>query len=81
MKIQILNDGRVFQGTPMQIVEAMHYRAFGQESRTLSEYIDFMLEQISRMNELALTADGETDEEKANAFVDAILEAGLARRL
>ena len=26
MIIQILSDDRVFQGTPLQIVEAMHYR-------------------------------------------------------
>jgi ribose 5-phosphate isomerase len=81
MRIKITSDGRVLEGTAKQIVEAMHYVAFGQEQRTLSEYIDWAVDQASRMNELDLKVDGETDEEKAASLVEAMLGAGLAEKV
>ena len=42
MKIRINADGRVLQGTPKRIVQAMQSIAFGQEDRTLGEYIDWV---------------------------------------
>ena len=81
MRIKITSDGRVLEGTAKQIVEAMHYVAFGQEQRTLSEYIDWAVDQASRMNEIDLKVEGETDEEKAASLVDAMLEAGLAEKV
>ena len=41
MRIRMMADGRVLEGTAKQIAEAMHALAFGQESRSLSEYIDW----------------------------------------
>ena len=81
MRIKITSDGRVLEGTAKQIVEAMHYVAFGQEQRTLGEYIDWAVDQASRMNELDLKVEGETDEEKAASLIEAMLRAGLAERL
>jgi hypothetical protein len=81
MRIKITSDGRVLEGTAKQIVEAMHYVAFGQEQRTLSEYIDWAVDQASRMNELDLKVEGETDEEKAASLVEAMLGAGLAEKV
>ena len=81
MRIKITSDGRVLEGTAKQIVEAMHYVAFGQEQRTLSEYIDWAVDQASRMNELDLKVDGDTDEEKAASLVEAMLGAGLAEKV
>ena len=81
MRIKITADGRVLQGTAKQIVEAMQYVAFGQQDRTLTEYIDWAAEQASRMNEVDLRITGSTDEERAESLVRAMLEAGLAERL
>ncbi len=81
MRIRITSDGRVLEGTAKQIVEAMHYVAFGQEQRTLSEYIDWAVDQASRMNELDLKVEGETDDEKAASLVEAMLGAGLAEKV
>lgn len=50
----------------------MHKKAVGQKDRTLSEYIDWAVDQARRMNE---------DDEKARSLVRAMLEAGLAERL
>jgi hypothetical protein len=73
--------GRVLEGTAKQIAEAMHALAFGQENRTLSEYIDWAVDQARRMNEIEMQVEGDTDDEKARSLVRAMLEAGLAERL
>ena len=78
MKIRINADGRVLQGTPKQIVEAMQSIAFGQEDRTLGEYIDWAVDQLQRMEGVALQVEGETDEEKAASLVAAMLKMDLA---
>jgi hypothetical protein len=59
----------------------MHALAFGQENRTLSEYIDWAVDQARRMNEIDLDVTGATDDDKANALVRAMLAAGLAQKL
>ena len=59
----------------------MHALAFGQENRTLSEYIDWAVDQARRMNEIDLDVIGATDDDKANALVRAMLAAGLAQKL
>jgi hypothetical protein len=59
----------------------MHALAFGQENRTLSEYIDWAVDQARRMNEIDLDVTGATDDDKASALVRAMLAAGLAQKL
>ena len=80
MRIRMMADGRVLEGTAKQIAESMHALAFGQENRTLSEYIDWAVDQARRMNEIDLDVTGATDD-KANALVRAMLAAGLAQKL
>ncbi len=81
MKIRMMSDGRVFQGTPKQIVEAMQYIAFGQENRTLGEYIDWLVDQVQRLESIDLKVEGGTDEEKAASLVQAMMGAGLAQKM
>lgn len=81
MRIRMMADGRVLEGTAKQIAEAMHALAFGQKDRTLSEYIDWAVDQARRMNEIDMQVEGDTDDEKAKSLVRAMLEAGLAERL
>ncbi len=81
MRIRMLRDGRVFQGTPKQIVEAMQYIAFGQENRTLGEYIDWLVDQVQRLESIDLKVEGETDEDKAASLVQAMMGAGLAEKM
>ena len=81
MRIRMMADGRVLEGTAKQIAEAMHALAFGQENRTLSKYIDWAVGQARRMNEIDLEVEGETDDEKAQSLVRAMLAAGLAEKL
>ncbi len=81
MRIRMLRDGRVFQGTPKQIVEAMQYIAFGQENRTLGEYIDWLVDQVQRLESIDLKVEGETDEDKAASLVQAMMGSGLAEKM
>ena len=81
MRIRRMADGRVLEGTAKQIAEAMHALAVGQENRTLSEYIDWAVDQARRMNEIDLEVEGDTDDEKAQSLVRAMLAAGLAEKL
>ena len=81
MRIRGMSDGRVLEGTAKQIVEAMQYIAFGQETRTLGEYIDWLTDQVERLEQTALRVDGDTDEEKAASLVQAMLGAGLAEKV
>jgi hypothetical protein len=59
----------------------VHKKAFGQENRALSEYIDWAVDQARHMNEIDMQVEGDTDDEKAKSLVRAMLEAGLAKRL
>ncbi len=81
MRIRMMADGRVLEGTAKQIAEAMHALAFGQENRTLSGYIDWAIDQARRMNEIDMQVEGDTDDEEARSLVRAMLEAGLAEKL
>ena len=80
MRIRMMSDGRVFQGTAKQIVEAMKYIAFGQEHRSLGEYIDWLVDQVQRLESTELKVEGDTDEEKAASLVQAMLGSGLAEK-
>ncbi len=80
MRIQ-MNDGRVLEGTPVQIVGEMQYLAFGQEGKTLGEYVDWVVAQLERLGGARLAVTGKTDEEKAGSLVQEMLGAGLATEL
>jgi hypothetical protein len=79
MKI-VMRDGRVFQGTALQIVKAMQDIAFGVEQMTLDQYIDWVVQNAQRFEEVELKVAGETTEERATALVDEMLVKGLAAR-
>lgn len=59
----------------------MQYIAFGQENRTLGEYIDWLVDQVERLESTSLSIEGDTDEEKAASPVQAMLGSGLAEKV
>ena len=81
MRIRLNADGRVLQGTPIQIVQAMHSIAFGADGLSLSDYIDWACEHAARMMDVQIEVAPGADEERAASFVDAMVEAELAVRL
>jgi hypothetical protein len=64
MKI-VMRDGRVFQGTALQIVKAMQDIAFGVEDFTVPKYIDWVVANARKFEEVELDVKGATDEEQA----------------
>jgi hypothetical protein len=81
MRIEIVGDGHIFQGTAKQIVAQMHSLAFAAQHLSLREYIDWNVAKIERGFEVKLTVTGETDEERAKSFLDEMIGRGYAREI
>jgi len=79
MKI-VMRDDRVFQGTPLQIVQAMKAIAFGVEELTLAQYVEWVVANARKFEEVELTVTGKTDDELAASLVDEMLRVALARK-
>ena len=79
MKIT-MRDGRVFQGTALQIVTAMHDIACGVDDFTVPESIDWVVANARRFEEVELKVEGASDEEKAKSLVEEMVRVGLAAR-
>jgi hypothetical protein len=77
MKI-VMRDGRVFQGTPLQIVKAMQDIAFGVGDFTVPAYIAWVVDNARRFEGVELAVRGEADDERAASLVEAMLSTGLA---
>ncbi len=80
MKI-VMRDGRVFQGTALQIVRAMQDIAFGVQDFTIPKYVEWVAANARKFEEVELNVKGETDEELAVSLVDEMLRTGLTRRM
>ncbi len=76
----VMRDGRVFRGTAVQIVKAMQDIAFGVEQFTLSQYIDWVVANAMKFEEVELKVTGETDEEKAASLVAEMIRTRLTKR-
>jgi hypothetical protein len=75
-----MRDGRLFQGTAVQIVRAMQDIAMPAQHLTITEYIDWVVGNTRRFEEVELEIKGESDDERAKCLVDEMLRVGLARR-
>jgi hypothetical protein len=81
MRIEVVGEGHIFQGTAKQIVAQMHSLAFGAQHLSLREYIDWNVANIGRGVSVEILVTGETDEERAGSFLGAMIEHGYARSL
>jgi len=77
MKIT-MRDGRVFHGTALQIVKAMQDIAFGVEQMTVDQYIDWVIDNARRFEEVELQAAGGSTDERAKSLVEEMVAKGLA---
>jgi hypothetical protein len=81
VRIEVVGDGHVCEGTPKQILMQMKSLAFGAEHQTLREYIEDNVANIARGFGIQSRLTGETDEELAESFVQQMLDGGYARKL
>ena len=79
MKIT-MRDDREFVGTPVQIVRAMKDIAFGVEHLNLAQYIEWVVANAKKFEEVELKVTGKTDDELSAGLVDQMIRAGLTRR-
>ena len=77
MKIT-MRDGRVFQGTPLQIVQSMQRIAFGVDDFTIPQYIVWVVANARKFEEVELVITGASAEEQSAALVSEMLRVGLA---
>ena len=79
MKI-VMRDGRVFQGTALQIVKGMQDIAFGVDDFTVPKYIEWVVANTLKFEELQLDVKGETEDDQAASLVAELLRTGLAAK-
>jgi hypothetical protein len=80
MKI-MMRDERLFQGTPVQIVQAMKFIAFGVDHLSLIEYTDWVAANARKFEDVELKITGATDEERCASLVGEMIRTGLTRRV
>ena len=73
-------DGRVFQGTPIQIVKAMQDIAFGVADATPDEYIDWVVDNARRFEGVELKSSGATTEDRAKSLIEDMIANALVQR-
>lgn len=78
MKIT-LRDGRVFSGTPLQIVQGMRAVAFNKSDATLDQYIEFVADNVRRNDELSITVPPGTEEERSASLIAELQRIGFAQ--
>jgi hypothetical protein len=79
MKI-VMRDGRVFQGTALQIVKAMQDIAFGVDDFTVPKYIEWVVANARKFEEVKLDVKGNTDDELAASLVAEMIRTGLTAK-
>ena len=77
----VMRDGRVFQGTAVQIVRAMQDIAFGVEDFTLPQYIEWVVANARKFEEVELDVKGTSEEEQAASLVAEMVRTGLTRKV
>jgi hypothetical protein len=80
MKIE-MRDGRVFQGTALQIVRAMQDIAFGVQDFTVPKYVEWVVANARKSDAVELNVKGDTEEETAASLVAEMLRTALSRRI
>ena len=78
MRRVVLQDGRVFEGTPLQIVTQMKRIAFFVEEMDLAAYIDWVARNVGDLHGTVIDVRGETVEERAASLLDALIAQGMA---
>ena len=81
MRIRIVDDGRILQGTPLQMVQQMQSVAFGREELTVVEYVDWVANQLATMMAVQLDVRGATADERTRSLIDELLRTGFAEKI
>lgn len=81
MRIEFIGDGRIFDGTPKQIVKQMQSLAFSAQHLPFAEYVAWCVQNTFQGFGVELHVKGDTDEALATSYLEEIVDKGYARRL
>jgi hypothetical protein len=81
MRLELVDQGHIFAGTPRQILMQMKSLAPGAAHLSLREYVDGNVANIGRGGGAAIDVPTGDDDALAEAFVQRMIEGGYARRL
>ncbi len=73
-----MQDSRVFDGSPVDIVRAMQALAWGVEKLPLPEYIRWIAANALKFHEVELSVQVATDEEMAASLIGELIRTGLS---
>jgi len=73
-----MRDGRVFEGTPLEIVRDMKFIAFGVDHLDIDGYISWVAANARKFERVDLVTEGSTTKERARRLVEEMLRTGLA---
>ena len=76
----IMSDGRVIEGTPLQIVDFMRSIAFVPVSTSIAEYVRATADQARTLLNVELGIEDGSDEEMAKALIRELVANGLAQQ-
>jgi hypothetical protein len=76
----VMPDGRVIEGTPLQIVDFMRSLAFVPAGTSIADYVRTTVAQASTLMGVELDVEDGSDDEMAAALVRELVAKGLARR-
>lgn len=74
-----LNDGCIFEGTPLEIVEQMRARAIFVSDQDVARYVAGCVDRALEADGVQLRVAGLTDTEIARNFVAELRRTGLAK--
>ncbi len=81
MKIQVMADGNILDGSPVEIVQGMQLLAFGQDDKSLEEYIQWAAGRTEQYLGVTMNVEGDDAESMASSFVQEMLDKGLAQKV
>jgi hypothetical protein len=76
----VMPDGRVIEGTPLQIVDFMRSLALAPEGTSIADYVRTTVARARTLLGVELEVEDGSDEEMAGALVGQLVSKGLARR-
>jgi hypothetical protein len=79
MRIWWVRNARVYEGTPLEIVQEMQRMDFANRKKPFGEFVQAVIHHAAHMG-FEISAAGETDEALAESLVASMLEAQLAKR-
>lgn len=75
IKHELVNNDTVFTGSALDIVEEMRRQAYFERGIELDAYLGHLVDLILRIGGVEITLEGTTLEERAESFIEGLIES------